>query len=437
MKKDNKKNKKKDISPEHSDILKYKNALFDSSLEIPSFNLMVDEIRRRLDKSKVSGLIFLSVANSSKFEYTYGWETFDKLLRFISLKLKQFLTNEESHDPILTIRNVRNDEFIIFFFENRTLHDLTIDFLNEKLYDIERYLILQLKSFEEMSYKYPINFNLGYSILSMNPLVRFERMLYNAVKDAYLMAHYREQNMDFKMKSELNRIIADTSIKTAFQPIYDLGNMNIHGYEALTRGPENSIFEDPETMFSFALHSDLITELDRICRTNALVKSKKMEPDRKLFLNTEVQTIYTPDFLEGKIIHFLEEHNLKPENIVIEITERSAIENYKKFKEVLKILKDLQFNIALDDAGVGYASLQTITEISPRYLKIDNSLVTNIHKDLIRRHLIQTLIDFSEKSEILLIAEGIEKEEELKLLKEIGIHFGQGYFLGRPDFRFS
>ncbi|MDD3626275.1 MAG: EAL domain-containing protein [bacterium] len=432
--------RKKDIQPDKktsslkSDILKYRNSLYDSILDIPSYPMVIDEIRKTLDISKVCGLVFLSIANSSKFEYTYGWEAFDEVLKFVADSLKEYLDKSKTHSPMLTIRNIRNDEFIIFFFENAKEHDLTIDLLNEKIFEIERFLLQKIKANQPMSYKYSINFNLGYSILSMNPLVRFERMLNNSIRDAYLMAHYREQNLDFKMKSELHRIIAESQIKTAFQPIFDLKTMKLLGYEALTRGPENSIFADPETMFSFALHSDLITELDRICRNNALLMSKQMKNKTKLFLNTEVQTIYTPDFIEGKILDILDSHNLNPKDIVIEITERSAIENYQKFTEILKILKSLQFNIALDDAGVGYASLQTITEINPRYLKIDHSLVKNINKDLIRRHLIQTLVDFSEKTDILLIAEGIEDEDELEVLREIGIHYGQGFYLGKPDF---
>ncbi len=427
-------NKKTGQTSSKSDILKYKNALYDSSMDLPSYSLVLDEIRKRLDESKVCGLIFLSVANSSKFEYTYGWEAFDNVLKFISTNLKEYIQKDSTHSPLLTIRNIRNDEFIIFFFEDQITHDLTIDLLNEKIFEIERFLIKNAKFNADFSYKYPVNFNLGYSILSMNPLVRFERMLYNSIRDAYLMAHYREQNLDFKMKSELHRIIAESQIRTVFQPIYDLVNMKIHGFEALTRGPENSIFEDPETMFTFALHSDLITELDRICRTNALLLSKKIPDNFKLFLNTEVQTMYTPDFLEGKILEFLEAHDLNPQNIVIEITERSAIENYQKFRSILKVIRSLKFNIALDDAGVGYASLQTITEINPRYLKIDHSLVKDIDKNLIRKHLIQTLLDFSEKTDILLIAEGIEREEELKTLQDLGIHYGQGFYLGRPSF---
>ncbi|HDS08751.1 MAG TPA: hypothetical protein ENN73_00860, partial [Firmicutes bacterium] len=126
-----KNNRKKEKAPEtkstnqKSELLKYKNALFDSGIELPSYSLMIDEIRKALDVSKVCGLIFLSIANSSKFEYTFGWEAFDEILKFISDRLKEYLKTDKEHSPVLTVRNVRNDEFIIFYFESSQYHNLT------------------------------------------------------------------------------------------------------------------------------------------------------------------------------------------------------------------------------------------------------------------------------------------------------------------------
>ncbi|TLM80185.1 MAG: EAL domain-containing protein, partial [Actinobacteria bacterium] len=118
--------------------------------------------------------------------------------------------------------------------------------------------------------------------------------------------------------------------------------------------------------------------------------------------------------------------------VVLEITERAAVTDFATFRATLEYLRALGFTVAVDDAGAGYGSLQSLAEVRPEWLKIDMSLVRGVHEDEVRARLIESLVLFSDKVGSKLIAEGIETKGELEKLIEIGVRYGQGYLLGRP-----
>jgi len=118
---------------------------------------------------------------------------------------------------------------------------------------------------------------------------------------------------------------------------------------------------------------------------------------------------------------------------VIEITEKLAVTDYQSFDKSVRILKDKGFKIAIDDMGAGYSSLRTISELKPNFLKYDMALIRDIHKNLIKKDLLETLIPFTERLGAEIIAEGIETEDEFETLKSIGIKYGQGFFIAIPE----
>ena len=101
-------------------------------------------------------------------------------------------------------------------------------------------------------------------------------------------------------------------------------------------------------------------------------------------------------------------------------------------RESINYLREYGFKIAIDDAGVGYASLGMISELSPDFIKLDISLIKDINKSIIKQNLITAFYNFAIKQNITLVAEGIENEKDLSTIKNIGIRLGQGFFLGRP-----
>ena len=205
------------------------------------------------------------------------------------------------------------------------------------------------------------------------------------------------------------------------------------GYEALSRGPAGSVYQMPLRLFELAAEADLVFELDRKCRRRALLSRPALPRGTKLFINVFPSAMYDPEFQgEALVGSSPQAHGLSPDRVVLEITEKAAIENYGVFVEALVELTRHGFSIAVDDVGAGYSGLEKIAHLNPRYLKFDRELVRNIDSSYIRREMTRALKAFADRIGSTIIAEGIEREGELQALLELGIEYGQGFLLGRP-----
>lgn len=233
--------------------------------------------------------------------------------------------------------------------------------------------------------------------------------------------------------NELNKILKDKSITTLYQPIVNLKNGEVIGYEALSRGPLNSPLFFPDKLFETAKDFDLIWDLEQLCRMKALENSYGLDKNKYLFLNVDPLIIKDSKFKQGFTKEFLAKHNITPESVIFEITEKTSISDYKNFKNVINNYVEQGYKIAIDDIGSGYSGLTTLSEIRPHFIKIDIELIRNIDKDTFKQALIKTFVTLSENTNMKLIAEGIETEAELRTLISLNVYAGQGFFLQKPS----
>ncbi|MDQ0245282.1 EAL domain-containing protein (putative c-di-GMP-specific phosphodiesterase class I) [Bacillus fengqiuensis] len=229
-------------------------------------------------------------------------------------------------------------------------------------------------------------------------------------------------------------ILKYKKIHTLFQPIISLNNGCPHGYEALSRGPAGTVFHSPLQLFSYAEKEGCLYLLEKLSRELALKTATPLLADNeKIFINISAQVIYDSNFTPGHTLSLLNEYGFSPEQVVFEITERSAIHDFDAFREVLYHYRKQGFKIAIDDAGAGYSSLQAITELMPDYIKVDRSLIQHIDKKEVKQNIVEAFVTFAKKTNAALVAEGIETKEELKKVISLGIHYAQGFILSRPS----
>lgn len=238
---------------------------------------------------------------------------------------------------------------------------------------------------------------------------------------------------DIELRKEFQTLLAKKQLRMIFQPIINFKKEKILGFEGLSRGPIKSIFHSPIQLFKYAEAYGSLYKLEKITRELAFESSRPLlQNGEKLFINLSPQVIYDPNFTPGHTISLLKQYNLSPSNIVFEITERSAIEDFSAFTRVLHHYRDQGFEIAVDDAGAGYSSLQAISEIQPDYIKVDRSLISDIHENSVKKHILDAFVTFAKKMDSIIIAEGIEKQEELEAVIDLGINYGQGYYIAMP-----
>ena len=246
-----------------------------------------------------------------------------------------------------------------------------------------------------------------------------------------------KMKIDSRTINEFVNIIEEKSIYAVFQPIVSLMTGEVKGYEALSRIDNARSKLSISELFEIAEETGAIWILEKLCRKKAL-KAAAVKPEgTKLFLNVDGNILQDPTFIKGFTNKKAAKHGVKSSDIVFEITERSDIENYKILQEVIKHYADQGYEIALDDVGAGYSGLNRVVNTNPQYLKADMELVRNIHMNKAKQKMMKLLMEYCDEMGYKIIAEGIETAEELQCLIEIGIPYGQGYFLGKPDRRFN
>ncbi len=237
-------------------------------------------------------------------------------------------------------------------------------------------------------------------------------------------------------KEDLEYIIREKKIRTVFQPIISLRDGSVLGHEALSRMTCETVIKSIEMLFSSAGEFDRLWDLELLCRITALEAAYKfMIPpySKKLFLNVNPNIIRDQSFREGFTRSFLEQYEISPGNVIFEITERDVISDMTGFRATIDHYKNQDYKIAIDDAGAGYSGLNLITDINPNYIKLDMKLIRNVNIDSLKYALVRGMVEFSKVSNVLLIAEGIETYEELSTLVNLGVQYGQGYFIQKPD----
>jgi EAL domain-containing protein (putative c-di-GMP-specific phosphodiesterase class I)/GGDEF domain-containing protein len=242
----------------------------------------------------------------------------------------------------------------------------------------------------------------------------------------------------------LDKILEGEYITPVYQPIVSLTDGQIFGYEALSKIKEKELEMDIGQMFRIADKTNRAWELEALCRTKALKNSIYIKNGKKLFLNVNPNIMHDEKFKEGFLgtgkAGFtktrLNEYGLDFRNIIFEITERVAIIDSEAFMGSIKHYRNQNYGIAIDDVGAGYSGLNTIANVRPNIMKLDMGLIRNIDKDETKQFLCRAMVDFGKSAGILLIAEGIETEEELRTLIKLNVDLGQGFFLDIPQHTF-
>ncbi len=273
--------------------------------------------------------------------------------------------------------------------------------------------------------------------IMMNAIQYYELKYMDKKMEHFVPENYSKMAIDEGLGERFMEILRNGEIATVFQPIISLKDGTLIGYEALSRGPGKSVFENPENLFDFARIHGKLWELEFLCRIKALENISKTNRDFNIFLNVDPDIIHDEKFKKGFTKEFLDKFDIKPENVVFEITEKSSIKDPESFKRVIENYKEQGYKIAIDDMGSGYSGLKLLTDIHPHYIKLDMGLIRDIDKDSLKYTLIKTLYEFCRVSDIKVIAEGIETQEEIKSLIDIEVDYGQGYFIQRPSRDFN
>ena len=390
-----------------------------------------EELRHILEVQGCLGLLLIDFSELGRAERSSGSDAFANLLRTSRDLLTELPGDTVRSTDILTI-NEKGDTFLFFLSPKRHQGGLRISDLSGASARVEDHLNRRLGQLASPSIEDGHQVAVGYSLVFENPLVKAERLVSRLLDEAWESVRTRRRERELQLHRWLQEVLLEDKLATLFQPIVELQARTILGYEALTRGPSGTTYHMPLRLFEMASASDLVFELDRKCRRSAFAASRSLPKDAILFVNVVPSAMYDPEFRGQPLLRYLDALDLEPARIVLEITEKYAIANYTMFAESLEEFTKVGFRIAVDDVGTGYSGLEKIAHLNPRYLKLDRELIMDLESSHIRREMTRALKAFGDRIGSTIIAEGIEREAELRALMDLGIEYGQGFLLGPP-----
>ncbi|MCQ8211216.1 EAL domain-containing protein [Cetobacterium somerae] len=381
--------------------------------------------------SNLSGCtLLLDLNNFKTLNDTYGHDYGDQVLVEVGKLLKDSFKNDY-------IFRISGDEFYIF-----SCYSVNIKFKIKKLETL-------FKNSELMK-KYNISFSLGYYIKrekdSMSYAFKYADLaMYSAKK---MKKNWSEEaTYDFikinkrkKIIENMMNISIDTEFYPVFQEKYDLKNGRIIGAEALTRW-ENKLLGQiyPDEFIPISETLGLIYKIDykiaeeAIKKTKELLTEKLIEKDFRMSFNMSIETLKRKDVVKY-IFDLLGKYSLSGDNLEIEITESTFLEDVEDVVEKLNKFRKMGIYISIDDFTAGYSTVGLLTTLPIDVVKFDKSLISSINDDSERgKNVYLGLNNMIKSLKLKVVAEGIEEKEQFEFLKKIGVSYGQGYYFGKPQ----
>ena len=234
----------------------------------------------------------------------------------------------------------------------------------------------------------------------------------------------------------LIEILRAKALYSVFQPIVQIPTNGetpvVFGYECLMRGEHKGQVIAPDTMIQMARGADLIFQLDLAARRAAIVGAGRHGITQKVFINFSPNSIYDPAHCLRSTVNAVEEVGLSRDQVVFELTETERMPAIKHLQRIVDFYREEGFQVALDDVGAGYSSLNVLVQLKPDFVKLDMGLVRDVDRDPAKAIVASKLIETVKELELCTVAEGIERPEELNWVRERGADLAQGYLFARP-----
>lgn len=236
--------------------------------------------------------------------------------------------------------------------------------------------------------------------------------------------------------SPLVEMIAQRRMETWYQPIFWAGTLEVWGYECLMRGRAlDGSLVSPATLLEWARQEQLTFMLDRHVREMHLRNggAAGLGPPYHLLINFLPTAVYRPEFCLRTTVRAVGESGLEPDHVVFEVVETEHVPRREHLRNLLAYYRATGFKVALDDVGSGWSGLSLMADLNPDLIKIDRELVSRAPESPLHRDACAALAKLGQDNGQMVLAEGVEREEEWAVMTELGVNLLQGFLFGRPD----
>ena len=233
----------------------------------------------------------------------------------------------------------------------------------------------------------------------------------------------------------LSRLMRDQALRCVFQPIVAMEDGSIHAHEALIRGPRAMPLHSPDALLTAARKEGLLVEFELMCVAVALRRWAHLRQPGRLFVNVSATALVEAVRRRSlrTLVRDISELGLTVRMLTLEITEHEHVADVDAFVASVREVQGAGISFALDDFGDGRSSLRLWSELAPDTVKVDKYFTRDVSRHAKKLQTLRALMQIAEIFGTSLVAEGIETDSDLRVIRDLGIAWGQGYFLGRPD----
>jgi EAL domain-containing protein (putative c-di-GMP-specific phosphodiesterase class I) len=375
---------------------------------------------------EVAILVF-NIKNLKDLKCHLGEQTYNSYIKNLKQNIRQVVKKELPDEDVIILHDHYGDGFSLFLRVDHNRNCVTeIDAaLNKILKEVER---IQGQAFHTTIPE----FETGFMFIEKKHY-SIQEAIYKAHQQALAMAEKRVDSEFNEMLYTIRKIVSQKDIILLAQPIIDVESKAVRAWEMLTRGPKGTSYESPLHLFSVARQTGLLYDLEMIVLEKTFLQIHNTGCRQAIFVNFTPLSLGNQFFIRDLKRLLMKYKNIPASQITIEITERDSIEGIELLLDNIKTLRNLGFQIAVDDTGSGYASLNTISAIMPDIIKIDRSVIQDIDKNSVKESMLKGLLLVAKETGSLVVAEGIENAEEASVLTRNKVDLAQGYFFARPD----
>ncbi|HSM36053.1 MAG TPA: EAL domain-containing protein [Longimicrobiales bacterium] len=402
--------------------------LYDRFTGFPTLPLVMHRARDMLANHGEITILYINFVWYEKIEELYGWQKLDEVMQTTATALRRVYEDEQRSDHILMLAHTGDNNFVVFTRLPGPAQEAerSLTLLSRRL---EGGLAREIEEAHGEDIASLCSIYVGSATVYANPKIRTERLVYRGLREAGAAARSVEERERRRKVGDLRATVSSQDIFIVYHPIVLADTREVYGYEALARGQKREL-RSPEVLFDVAEEANLVWELSRVVRERAVsgILSELAE-GLSLFINCDAHDFADPAFRDADPATLGIDD---PTRIVLEITERTAILDYPRFRDHLAVFREKGFRVAVDDAGSGYAGLGSIANLDPDYIKLDMGLITNIDASPRKQNLVRTMVEFADSHGVLVVAEGVEREEEFESVRELGVHLVQGFLFHTP-----
>jgi diguanylate cyclase (GGDEF)-like protein len=402
-------------------------------------NYIEDLVNNTEHKTHFSILFYLDLNQFKSINDSMGHTVGDNVLLAVSKRLQKFL------DKSCVVGRLGGDEFIIvvpYISEDKDMTNKEAHVYSQQIQDafLEPFKIsemyLHIKSSMGIVIVEPGSTNTT-DIIRHADLSMYQAKTTNS-RVAYYDSYLDKKQKDlFLLQHELACAVKENQFSLSFQPIASIKENTLCSAEALIRWqhPTKGVLS-PERFIPLAIKAGLLSKItwwliDRVCQYIAQWKKENQWKLEYVSINVNAQQFVENNFAI-KFLEKLNQYGLETKDIMIEITERSLIDNFDNTQDVINALRRKGVKCAIDDFGIGYSSLSYLKKLSFHTLKIDKEFIKNIESNPKEMHLVSSILDIGRQFNYNIIIEGIENEQQQELLREMdpklryqGYHFSK------------